>query len=264
VVCGACNAPHHVECWSDNGGCAVIGCVGGPTRDAVTPATTPAVTRTARDTPTPTLKPQPGVASPDFPRGSRSPQLSIAVLVLALAILGVAAAVILTRPGNKTIVITRPNKPRPATTGPTAPTGPTSNQSTGTARATTVSNPGPLGPAASVREFWREMNDGNYQAAHKLMTAHEQSDYPNFVADRSTADPRIILLSVGSASYNGSGEATVPIEFYAQDRYPSPGSDTVCRLFDGYSPMVEGSGGHWYYDGFRGSAVAEPSGDCNS
>ncbi len=30
AVCGACGAPHHSDCWHDNGGCAVFGCAGAP------------------------------------------------------------------------------------------------------------------------------------------------------------------------------------------------------------------------------------------
>jgi len=28
--CGACHAVHHAECFTDNGGCAVVGCAGAP------------------------------------------------------------------------------------------------------------------------------------------------------------------------------------------------------------------------------------------
>jgi hypothetical protein len=108
------------------------------------------------------------------------------------------------------------------------------------------------------------MANGEYQQAYNLETASEQNNFPNFVADRATADPNIRIASIGSASYPGAGNAQVPIEFYAQDRYASPGSDTLCRLFQGDSPMVQGSDGHWYYDGFHGSATVEPSADCES
>ena len=38
VTCETCGAPHHVECWSENGGCAVTACPAGP---ADVPAPTP-------------------------------------------------------------------------------------------------------------------------------------------------------------------------------------------------------------------------------
>ncbi|HEX8206570.1 MAG TPA: RING finger protein, partial [Solirubrobacteraceae bacterium] len=28
--CPTCGAAHHDDCWSDNGGCSVVGCAGGP------------------------------------------------------------------------------------------------------------------------------------------------------------------------------------------------------------------------------------------
>jgi len=45
--CGVCSAPHHGDCWSDNGGCAVVACAGGPSgaagqAGAPAPAQTPA------------------------------------------------------------------------------------------------------------------------------------------------------------------------------------------------------------------------------
>jgi hypothetical protein len=39
MVCGVCRAPHHLDCWADNGGCAVVACAGGPTSEHLTPAT---------------------------------------------------------------------------------------------------------------------------------------------------------------------------------------------------------------------------------
>jgi hypothetical protein len=32
VRCGTCAAPHHADCWDENGGCAVVACAGGPRR----------------------------------------------------------------------------------------------------------------------------------------------------------------------------------------------------------------------------------------
>jgi len=100
MVCGACMAPHHLDCWTDNGGCAVMGCAGGPTGTGATPGTAEAASRTAvpggSQTPPPQAPP-PATAPPAPSGGSRGPQLSIAILVLAVAILGVAGAIVLTK-----------------------------------------------------------------------------------------------------------------------------------------------------------------------
>src|ERR1044072_919317 len=34
TVCGICNAAHHADCWSDNGGCSIMGCEGAPSAGA--------------------------------------------------------------------------------------------------------------------------------------------------------------------------------------------------------------------------------------
>src|SRR5215218_3116379 len=57
--CGVCSAPHHADCWGDNGGCAVVACAGGPARgasqaDAPTVAVPAAATAAAPAAPSPT------------------------------------------------------------------------------------------------------------------------------------------------------------------------------------------------------------------
>jgi hypothetical protein len=140
--------------------------------------------------------------------------------------------------------------PSPRTTGST-----TSQQSGATGSGE--------GPAATVSTYWQDMADGSYAAAYALETTRVQGDFPNFVADREEGDPVINVIYVGSPQY-GSGSATVPIEFYARDRYPNPNSDTLCRLFDTSANMVQ-EGGQWYYDGLAsgGSVVNSSTPDCN-
>lgn len=38
VQCGACNSIHHDDCWQDNGGCSLVGCVSGPASRVSAPA----------------------------------------------------------------------------------------------------------------------------------------------------------------------------------------------------------------------------------
>ena len=37
VTCDSCSSTHHDDCWAENKGCAVVGCGGGPIREAQAP-----------------------------------------------------------------------------------------------------------------------------------------------------------------------------------------------------------------------------------
>jgi Prokaryotic RING finger family 1 len=102
VECGSCRALHHAECWTDNGGCSIMGCAGAATAGSTT--TAPA----AAPPPPPPIQQQPaGYASspppppPSSDRGRSSTALILAVLVLALAVAGGATALVVSS-GNST------------------------------------------------------------------------------------------------------------------------------------------------------------------
>jgi hypothetical protein len=135
----------------------------------------------------------------------------------------------------------------------------------GTSVTTSTSNPpssGP-GPAATLSTYWQDMSDGSYSSAYAVETAQEQANFPSFVSDRIEADPVINVVTIGSPQYV-SGGALVHIEFYARDRYPNPGSDTLCRLFNTSANMID-DGGQWYYGGLvsGGSVVSSNNSECN-
>jgi hypothetical protein len=94
VVCSACAAPHHADCWHDNGGCAVFACEGGhaPTstehRSVATAATT--------------SEPLSGLASAGKRRRLDGLGLSPTVAVLVLAVLVLGAALLITTSNGKT------------------------------------------------------------------------------------------------------------------------------------------------------------------
>lgn len=100
VQCGACHAVHHEECFTDNGGCAIMGCAGAAT-SAASPAaaTPPPPPPTATYATAPPPPPPPSYAAPTAPGGSgpgrSNTALILAVLVLALAVAGGAAALVL-------------------------------------------------------------------------------------------------------------------------------------------------------------------------
>ncbi len=142
----------------------------------------------------------------------------------------------------------------PSTGVPQTPTTSTpAAGSTSSGPATTTPSPGgstpsspPTSPASVIQTHLEDINSGQYQAAYQLLTNAYQSANPSWPSDRATADPGIKLLSVGTPQF-GSGDAQVPVDFYARDRNPSPGSDTQCREFQGTVNMVQESGS-WRYD----------------
>lgn len=133
TICGACKAAHHTECWSDNGGCAVMGCSAAPKIGATSnpaiipvtamgtwsgPSTHPTGAPTGAFAPSPPntwsgpayqrgTDPTGGYPSPP-PEPSRSGGrgggrgLIAAVVLLAVAIAGVAVAVVVSRAGRTT------------------------------------------------------------------------------------------------------------------------------------------------------------------
>jgi len=100
-------------------------------------------------------------------------------------------------------------------------------------------------PASVIRTHLQDINAGNYQAAFALMTSSYRAENPSWPSDRAAADPGIEIISIGTPSY-GSGTARVPVDFFARDRHPSPGSDTRCREFQGTAALVEVAGS-WRY-----------------
>jgi LSD1 subclass zinc finger protein len=103
VRCGSCHATHHADCWSDNGGCAVMGCAGAPGSSPTGTATPVPVQPAAGYAAPPPTHTAPALAAPlptavtamsppaSGARGGR--WLVAAVLALAVAIAGVAVAI---------------------------------------------------------------------------------------------------------------------------------------------------------------------------
>jgi serine/threonine-protein kinase len=145
----------------------------------------------------------------------------------------------------------------------TPPSAPSPGQNLASPGAPIVSS----APGASLQAYWTLINTGHYRKAWAMETSTEQSQEPSFLTDKKAAQPMINVVSIGSAS-SSTGSADVPISFYAQDRYPSPGSDTTCRWFQMTAHMVQNGNGSWSYDGpVAGTAQAtvEPgSSNCHS
>lgn len=99
AVCAGCGAVHHGDCWTDNGGCAVVACgQGPPLRPAMTdadPPSRPTLPQPRRPPPAPPVPPVGLVADRRLSHaGGRA--LTLVIGALAVAVLGVLV-VLLTR-----------------------------------------------------------------------------------------------------------------------------------------------------------------------
>jgi hypothetical protein len=94
-----------------------------------------------------------------------------------------------------------------------------------------------------------------------MMSKSYQERNPSWLPGREKAHPQVHVVSIGSASYS-SGDAIVPVEFFARDRMESQGSDTHCREFTGTVTMVHTSG-RWQYEpeASKLNAAVVPSND---
>jgi hypothetical protein len=103
AACGVCNAPHHLECWQENSGCAVVACGGGP--------------NAAGERPTVVVPPQASYAQSPAPSWVPPPQRSRGVngwLIAAVVVLALAAG-----GGITAFLVQRQAAPPPAAQGAT-------------------------------------------------------------------------------------------------------------------------------------------------
>lgn len=219
AVCSVCGAPHHADCWQDNGGCAVVACAGGPTAAAVdrptastTPAAVPATTVEPNAWPPgsavpPTWPPQP----PPSPGGWWSPSLAAAILVLALAIGGAAVAIVISRQSNGNARLVADTNTTQTVTAPSSTVGttvstPSQGESEETETAPTTTSRGALPGVSSAQqtlseiqqvllEWHEDVVSGNYQAAWNLLSRRKQIQdgreygYPTWVKNQATLRP---------------------------------------------------------------------------
>jgi RNA polymerase subunit RPABC4/transcription elongation factor Spt4 len=146
-------------------------------------------------------------------------------------------------------------------------TGTTVTGTTATGTNTTAPSepPRPAGPAQVIRTDLQDLGSGNYAGAFRLMSSSYRSANPSWASDRAAADPGINIVSIGAPQYGAVG-ANVPVDFFARDRNPTPGSDTQCREFQGTVHLVQ-QGGSWWYDPSSNNLnanVATGDSDCPS
>lgn len=114
VVCSACRAAHHADCWDDNHGCAVVGCAAGPSASRANGAAPAPVASQPPVYPPPASaappRPQPQWGAPTRPPRDRRWLVGLALLLI-LAVAGAGTAVVLKLQGSKTKVIVQPPPP---------------------------------------------------------------------------------------------------------------------------------------------------------
>ena len=97
--CPACSAAHHDDCWTDNGGCAVVGCSAAPHADSASAAPDRPPPTAVRPSvpPPPAGKPLPPPPAPAGRAASRLSANALAIGLIALAVVvgAVAASVAL-------------------------------------------------------------------------------------------------------------------------------------------------------------------------
>lgn len=107
-VCPTCGSAHHAECWSDNRGCAILGCASGPAEGSETPtgprapartttpqsAPGPVAPRTPRAAPAAAAYAPPGYPPAGPPRNNARNALIVAAVV-AVLVLGAALAFVI-------------------------------------------------------------------------------------------------------------------------------------------------------------------------
>ncbi len=141
-VCGVCRAPHHVDCWSDNGGCAVVACVGGPGSGGVTepPDARPFPPTVKRGASPLALTPE--IPQPPPPTQARSeastmrrPSMALMIVSVAVVVACVAAVALVLSHGNSG------SKPPVASVAANAGTGHEYHHQGSTPAVTTVTAP---------------------------------------------------------------------------------------------------------------------------
>jgi hypothetical protein len=135
-VCEDCHAAYHGDCWSENQGCAVLGCAGGLSERASAPAAA------VGSPPTIAQAEGPPARRPGSRRSSRSVPLGAAALAVAVVALAGVAATVMAGGSEK-----HPEDSRHARAGARTPTQPKGATDTPAARGDQESSAGAEAPA---------------------------------------------------------------------------------------------------------------------
>jgi len=273
IACPTCHAPHHGDCWDDNGGCALVGCASGPNhvgagKPPAGKGALPTPVQPAAAAPPP---PVPGAATAvaPAPRGRR--WLLLGVVLLAVAAIGAATGAFALRGGDgdgenagggssqppaaADGIASTPTVQDPTPTVKTVPAGDEPDPQSGRGGA---SNGGST-DADRRRQITRillahhrALVRGDFRRAWALTSARyrakklrEAGGYPEWASNQRTVQryisPESLRVTIRSFDAR-SGVATIRVAGMGWSAPSSP-----CRTFEGIT-WAKLDGGNWRYE----------------
>ena len=237
--CPECGASHHGDCWSENGGCAVVGCVAGPSE--VTQSIPMVGASASGALPVSAGKGAPPPAPVPQANSSSNRGLTYAVLFLALAIAGAGVAVLVNNSGSDS-------------TGSAAvssvPDG-VSVDSTTTLADRDDPHLRQQAIESLIKDFHERVQQGDYSGAWNLLSTRKQDQaqreygYSTWVQNQKTLRPYIDPsgTTVTVEDFNPTtGEARIDVQGMG---WSKPGA--TCSYWSGLTWVIY-EDGVWKYD----------------
>lgn len=248
-ACTSCGAVHHIECWQDNGGCSVTGCVNGPSNTTAThvvpPATAPATavaTYPAPPPPPPSSKPPPPTSDRRFPTAA------VIAGAVVVALLGAGAAIAISSSSkshgaNATVtykekIVEKTAQPSPQTNTHT-PTPATHTAPPATAP------PSETGPSTAEREghaveavdnYWSDIENHDFSGAYQIEEPSAGSSESEWVHTEEQEGVEHVSYSFQPGGLEGN-EATVNV-----GSLQTVASKTGCFTWTGYYRLTDYNG----------------------
>ncbi len=262
-TCGACGAIHHAECWQDNAGCSVTGCVNGPSNTTAThvvpPAAVGAGAIAAAAMPTgaappaafaaPPTPPPPGSSKPPPPPQRRFPTAAVVAGAILIALLGAGAAVAISSSSKKASQSTITVKERTVEKAPqSSPTVTRTTQApTHQSTPAPAPTPAPTGPSDTEREghaveavdtYWGDIENHDFPAAYQIEAPSAGSGEPEWVHTEEAEGVEKVSYNFEPGGLEGN-EATVDVGSLRTEA-----SKTGCYTWTGSYRLTD-YGGTW-------------------
>ena len=284
ATCPSCNAVHHAECYTENGGCAVAGCTAGPGPQAATAPLWAGATQPDPRAPgelarhaAPTAAGGVGIHQPDAtppsPPPPRRRRMTFAIVAVAVVMVllggGAAAAIVLSKSGSSSSragITPAPKAPRqtpqdqqaaqqqtPQNQQTPVQPSPAPQQPSGTptpsGAAPSGSTAGDPGAAAvnAVNSHWQDIKTGDYSSAYQYLTpaAVDGSGQDQWVASHNQDGIKDVQYSFNLTWVHGD-QARVDInQLQTKAQTDVTASDPDgCTHFTGYYILIN-QNGNW-------------------
>lgn len=247
-TCGSCGAVHHIECWQDNGGCSVTGCVNGPQTTTATHAvaTPAAATVPAAAVPPPPPPPQ----KPSPPSNRHYPTSALVGAAVLVALLGAGAAVALTSSSGKhaapTTVTVKERTIEKAAPAPTVAHATASHAPTHTSTPTPTPTPAPSSQpsegeraahaVAATDNYWSDIENHEFSSAYQIEQPIAQASESEWIHTEEEEGITHVSYSFSPGPVEGN-EATVNVNSLQTDAAKSG-----CYSWTGYYRLTDYSG----------------------